>query len=78
MLAKIKDASIAMYYQSSKCCNKTPHTGLEGIRTAKISNISRIINNIKKLFFLRIYKMVNITQEKYEVNDIEVITDKLG
>ena len=43
MLAKIKDASIAMYYQSSKCCNKTPHTGLEGIRTAKI-----LINKINQ------------------------------
>ena len=79
MLAKMKDASIVMYYESSKCCNKTPHKGLEGISTAKISNISRIFNNTEKLFFfLCIYKMVNITKEKYETNGIEVITDQIG
>ena len=45
----------------------------------KYQIISRIINNIKKLFFfLCIYKMVNITRETYEANGIEVITDKLG
>ena len=51
---------------------------MEGIRTEKISNISRIINNIKKLFFSCIHKMVNITKETYEANGTEVITDKLG
>ena len=51
---------------------------MEGIRREKISNISRIINNIKKLFFSCIYKMVNITKETYEANGTEVITDKLG
>ena len=29
-------------------------------------------------FFLRIYKMVNITKETYENNDIEVIIDRFG
>ena len=34
--------------------------------------------SLKKHFFLRIYKMVNITKETYENNDIEVITDRFG
>ena len=43
----------------------------------KYQNINRIINNIKKLFsFLCIYKMVNITKETYESNEIEVISDE--
>ena len=43
----------------------------------KYQIISRIINNIKKLFFfLCIYKMANITRETYEANGIEVIADK--
>ena len=45
----------------------------------KYQIISRIINNIKKLFFfLCIYKMANITRETYEANGMEVIADKLG
>ena len=51
MLVKIKDASIVMNYESLKCCNEATHKSLGGISTAKISIISRIINNIKKLFF---------------------------
>ena len=63
--------------------NKIPHKTLEGIRTAKILNIFNIysINDIKKqkiIFFLCIYKMVNITKEMYENNGIEVITDNLN
>ena len=33
---------------------------------------------LKVIFFLRIYKMVNITKETYENNDIEVIIDRFG
>ena len=44
----------------------------------KYQIISRIINDIKKIFFLYIYKMTNITRETYEANGIEVIADKLG
>ena len=60
-----------------------PHKTLEGIRTAKILNILNIysINDIKNkniIFFLCIYKMVNITKEMYEINGIEVITDNLN
>ena len=63
--------------------NKIPHKTLEGIRTAKILNIFNIysINDIKKqkiIFFLCIYKMVNITKEMYENNGIEVIKDNLN
>ena len=29
----------------------------------------------KKIFFLRLYKMVDITKEVFENNDIEVIID---
>ena len=54
--------------------NKIPHKTLGGIRTAKILNILNIcsINDIKKkkiIFFLCIYKMVNITKEMCENND---------
>ena len=63
--------------------NKIPHKTLEEIRTAKTLNIFNIysINDIKKqkiIFFLSIYKMVNITKEMYENNSIEVITDNLN
>ena len=30
------------------------------------------------IFFLYMYKMVNITKKTYENNEIEVITDKFG
>ena len=47
--------------------NKIPHKILKRIRTAKILNIFNVysINDIenKKIFFLCIYKMVNITKE---------------
>ena len=45
----------------------------------KYQNINRIINNIN--FFcvcVCIYKMVNITKETYENNEIEVISDEFG
>ena len=63
--------------------SKIPHRTLEGIHRAKILNIFNIysINDIKKqkiIFFLCIYKMVNITKEMYENNGIEVITDNLN
>ena len=63
--------------------NKIPDKTLEGTRTAKILNIFNIcsINDIKNkkiIFFLCIYKMVNITKEMYENNGIEVITDNLN
>ena len=59
--------------------NKIPHKILEGIRTAKMLNIFNIysindIKNKKNIFFLCIYKMVNITKEMYEDSSIEVIT----
>ena len=63
--------------------NKIPHKTLEGIRAAKMLNIFNIysINNIKNkkiIFFLCIYKMVNITKEMYKSNGIEIITDNLN
>ena len=63
--------------------NKIPHKTLEGIRTAKILNIFNIysindIKNKKVIFFLCIYKVVNITKETYENNGIEVIADNLN
>ena len=62
---------------------KTQDKTLEGLRTAKILNILNIysindIKNKKNIFFLCIYKMVNITKEMYENNGIEVITDNLN
>ena len=62
---------------------KTQHKTLEGMRTAKILNIFNVysINDIKNkkiIFFVCIYKMVNITKEMYENNGIEVITDNLN
>ena len=62
---------------------KIPHKVLEGIHTAKILNTFNIysnndVKNKKIVFFLCIYKMVNITKEMYENNGIEVITDNLN
>ena len=52
---------------------------LEGILTAKISKHLQNYQQYKEIiFFLCIYKMVNITKETYENNGIEVITNKLG
>ena len=56
---------------------------MERIRAAKTLNIFNIysINDIKNkkiIFFLCIYKMVNITKEMYENNGIEIITDNLN
>ena len=45
----------------------------------KYQTISKIINNIKKLFLcVCMYKMVNITKGRYESNGIEVIAVKFA
>ena len=45
----------------------------------KYQNINRIINNIKKnIFFVVYFKILDITKEQHENNEIEEITDKFG
>ena len=39
---------------------------------------SRIIKNIKNIFFLCMYKMGNITKATYEASGIEVVTENLN
>ena len=45
----------------------------------KYQNINRIISNIKKnIFFLVYFKILDITKEQHENNEIEEITGKFG